>query len=197
MYRRLAPYIRIGEEFRLKPFARRAPDLTPVATQPAVRPPEGAGDELNGPTGEEVRRMRPDRENQPVLVDLNTADSATLISVSGIGPATVRSIMEYRARLGGFADVEQLAEVRGVTEQNYERILPQIFVDPAVIKKININFAPAKDLAQHPYIRAAALRKLLNQRQLKGGWRTPDELEKDDIFTTEELVKLSPYLVFN
>jgi DNA uptake protein ComE-like DNA-binding protein len=76
-------------------------------------------------------------------------------------------------------------------------MIEQIFVDPAVIQKIDINFAPAKALASHPYIRAEALRKLLKERQLKGGWRTVGELEKDDIFTTEELAKLSPYLVFN
>jgi competence ComEA-like helix-hairpin-helix protein len=119
-----------------------------------------------------------------------------LIAVRGIGQKTVMSIIEYREQLGGFADVEQLAEVRGVTEQNFEMMTRQIYVDPAVIQKIDINFAPAKFLARHPYISAVALRKLLKQRQLKGGWRTPEELAEDHIFTAEELTKLGPYLIF-
>ncbi len=105
--------------------------------------------------------------------------------------------MEYRARLGGFAAVEQLAEVRGITEQNYLRIVEQIYVDPKDIRKIDINFAPAKVLAEHPYLRAQTLRKLLKERQLKGGWRSITELETDHIFNEEELVRLGPYLVFN
>jgi DNA uptake protein ComE-like DNA-binding protein len=76
-------------------------------------------------------------------------------------------------------------------------MVQQIYVDPAVIQKIDINFAPAKSLAGHPYIGAAALRKLLKERQLKGGWRNAEELAKDDIFTVDELTRLGPYLVFN
>jgi DNA uptake protein ComE-like DNA-binding protein len=104
--------------------------------------------------------------------------------------------MEHRARLGGFVRAEQLAEVRGVTEQNYELILPQIFVDTLAIQKIDINFAPARILAVHPYIGAEALRKLLKQRQLKGGWRNTGELVEDKIFTPADAEKLHPYLLF-
>ncbi len=83
-----------------------------------------------------------------------------------------------------------------MTEQNYERIVTQIFVDTTLITKININFADAKELSGHPYVRPEALRKLLKQRQLKGGWRTAEELKQDNIFTTQELERLQPYLIF-
>jgi DNA uptake protein ComE-like DNA-binding protein len=206
MYRRLAPYIRIGEEFRLKPFARPNPD------RDGMRHPErnSRAESVAEPQKILRRPMRtpndevdPDVDTPPALIELNTADSAKLISVVGIGERTVVSIMELRAQLGGFASVTQLSEVRGITEQNYERILPQIFVDTTVIQKININFAPAKRLSQHPYVKGGphrkegeVLRKLLKTRQLKGGWRTPEELITDDIYTTEELEKLRPYLDF-
>ncbi len=203
MYLRLKPYIRIGEKYRLKGWAEtRKEDNVPSSR-------EADGDEVIRDTTAGLLRTHSPRNDDPepqlithnpsliTLVDLNTADSAALISVRGIGERTVVSIMEYRARLGGFVSVEQLAEVRGVTEQNYELMIEQIYIDPAVIQKIDINFAPAKSLAAHPYIRAEALRKLLKHRQLKGGWRTPEELSEDDIFTAEELAKLGPYLIFN
>lgn len=191
IYRRLEPYIAIGERFRLKPLdwaATRGEDVPA-----SLRGADGdvaIQDTISG-------LLRTSSPRNDVLVDLNTADSAALISVSGIGERTVSGIMEYRERLGGFVAVEQLAEVRGVTEQNYERMIEQIYVDPAAVQKININFAPAKSLAAHPYMKAAALRKLLKQRQLEGGWRSLEELKADDIFTGEELSKLGPYLVFN
>ncbi len=208
MYLRLKPYIRIGEQYRLKGWTesreeKKAGSVPSVTTPSASRPPlhgRGTADGNILTDGRDESSIPPRVSAQslrPALIDLNTADSATLISVVGIGERTVVSIMEYRARLGGFAAVEQLAEVRGVTEQNYERIIEQIYLDPAVIQKIDINFAPAKSLARHPYMRAEALRKLLKNRQLKGGWRTVEELEADDIFTVEELEKLGPYLIFN
>ena len=140
----------------------------------------------------------PERGAAPVdePVEINTADSATLRGVVGIGARTVVSIMNYRARLGGFVRLEQLAEVPGVTERNYEKILKQIYCDSCEIRKIDINFATPKELGRHPYIPPQTLRKLLKRRQLKGGWSTAEELIEDDIMTREEAARLVPYLRF-
>ena len=54
-----------------------------------------------------------------------------------IGEKTVVSIIGYRDRLGGFLRAEQLAEVPGVTERNYEKILKQIYCDSCEIRKID------------------------------------------------------------
>lgn len=140
----------------------------------------------------------PERKPAPIEqpIDLNTADSAALRSVVGIGGKTVTAIMRYRERLGGFLRAEQLAEVQGVTEGNYEKILKQIYVDSCEIRKIDINFASPKVLGRHPYIAPQTLRKLLKARQLKGGWSTAEELINDKIMTRREAEKLAPYLVF-
>ena len=138
------------------------------------------------------RKARPTEEP----IELNTADSAALRSVSGIGPKTVVSILNYRERLGGFLRAEQLAEVPGVTERNYEKILKQIYCDSCKIRKIDINFASPKVLGRHPYIAPQALRKLLKARQLKGGWSTAEELVEENIMTRKEAARLAPYLQF-
>ena len=140
----------------------------------------------------------PERKPHPIEepVELNTADSAALRSISGIGPKTVGAILTYRERLGGFLRAEQLAEVPGVTERNYEKILKQIYCDSCKIRKIDINFASPKVLGKHPYIAPQALRKLLKARQLKGGWSTAGELVEQNILTREEAARLAPYLQF-
>ncbi len=129
-------------------------------------------------------------------IELNRADSAALRRVVGIGGKTVMRIIEYRERLGGFHRAEQLSEVEGVTEGNFEKILRQIRVDSCEIKKIDINFATSKALAAHPYMEPRALRRLLKQRQLKGGWSTADELIEDHILTREQAARLAPYITF-
>ncbi len=140
----------------------------------------------------------PERKPLPIdePVELNSADSATLRSVIGIGEKTVTRILEYRERLGGFVRVEQLAEIPGVTESNYEKILKQIYCDSCKIRKIDINFAGPEILGKHPYIQASKLRKILKQRQLKGGWSTAEELIEQNILTREETARLAPYLEF-
>ncbi|MBP3426043.1 MAG: helix-hairpin-helix domain-containing protein [Rikenellaceae bacterium] len=129
-------------------------------------------------------------------VDINTADSATLCSVVGIGPASAAAIIEYRQRLGGYHSVEQLAEIPQVTERNFERILSQIWCDSCKIQKIDINFAPAKELMRHPYLAPKQVRKLLKERQLKGGWCTREDFNCNKILDQELKAKLAPYLIF-
>ena len=130
-------------------------------------------------------------------IELNTADSATLRSVVGIGEKTIGRILQYRERLGGFLRVEQLSEIPGITERNYEKILQQIYCDSCEIQKIDINFASPNELARHPYLAPRSLRRLLKQRQLKGGWNTAEELVQENILTCEEVARLAPYLRFS
>ncbi len=138
---------------------------------------------------------RPDPVERPV--ELNGADSAALVSVFGIGARSAAAILRYRERLGGFCRVEQLAEIPQVTERNYEMIVKQIVCDSCKIRKIDINFATPDALAGHPYIPPRVLRKLLRQRQLKGGWRDVEEMTVEGILTREEAARLAPYLRFD
>ena len=130
------------------------------------------------------------------LVELNSADTTALISVNGIGSKSAVEIVKYRDLLGGYHSVEQISELKCVTEQNYEKILQQIYCDSCEIRKIDINFAAPKVIARHPYVSAAALRKIIKQRQLKGGWSRIEEMVEDNILSEDEAKRLAPYLWF-
>ncbi len=130
------------------------------------------------------------------LVDLNKADSAELRGVYGIGEKSVEAILNFRCALGGFYSVEQLSELKVVTESNFEKIIQQILCDSCDISKIDVNFASAKTIKGHPYITDKALRRLLKIRELKGGWSTIKEMTDDKIFSNEEATRVRPYLLF-
>lgn len=52
-------------------------------------------------------------------VEINTADQAQLDSVTGIGPATSRAVLEERKKNGNFKDWADLEQrVRGIGERN-------------------------------------------------------------------------------
>ncbi|MGJ4071249.1 helix-hairpin-helix domain-containing protein [Corynebacterium macclintockiae] len=53
-------------------------------------------------------------------INLNTADSAQLETISGIGPATAEAIIAWRDSNGPFTSVEQLLEVRGIGPAKFE-----------------------------------------------------------------------------
>ena len=129
-------------------------------------------------------------------VEINTADSATLVAIDGIGARSASEIIKYRTLLGGYYSVEQIRELKVITESNFEKILPKIWCDSFVISKIDINFARSLELERHPYISARALRRIVKQRQLKGGWTRIEEMIDDDILSEEEAERLAPYLRF-
>ena len=56
------------------------------------------------------------------VIELNSADSLELLRLPGIGATFSRRIISYREFLGGFAHVNQLLEVYGISENTLENI---------------------------------------------------------------------------
>lgn len=138
---------------------------------------------------------RPKRASAQHL-ELNGADSLSLLMVRGIGPKTASAILSYRRRLGGYRDASQVIETGVVTERNWELMNEEIWADSCAIQKIDINFAPPNTIAEHPYITPRTMRRITRNRQLKGGWSTIEDMIEDNTLTSEEALKLAPYLHF-
>ncbi len=136
------------------------------------------------------------RDPHKGLIEINSADSATLRKVRGIGAKTVVAVMQYRELLGGFVRKEQIAELKCVTEENFLRICEQIYCDSCKISKIDINFAAANDFEHHPYMTRRAAKLITETRESKGGWRSIEEMMEDNIFTKEQARAIAPYLLF-
>ena len=147
-------------------------------------------------SGAVERKEEPSVPAEKSLVDINTADSAMLVAVDGIGAKSASEIIKYRKLLGGYHSVEQLTELKCITESNFEKILQQICCDSFVISKIDINFAGPKELERHPYVSAQALRRIIKHQKLKGGWSRIEEMTEDNILSEDEAERLAPYLRF-
>lgn len=61
----------------------------------------------------------------PGIVDINTADAASLESLPGIGPSLAAAIVEHRRRHGPFVTVDDLIDVSGIGPVKLEQIRPR------------------------------------------------------------------------
>lgn len=64
----------------------------------------------------------------PGPVNLNTATPEQLDTLPGIGPALAAAILRERERRGGFTDVGQLRDVRGIGEARFADLKPLVTV---------------------------------------------------------------------
>jgi DNA uptake protein ComE-like DNA-binding protein len=67
----------------------------------------------------------------PATIDLNTADSATLVRFKGIGPVTAGKIVAHRNRKGPFTDINQLKEVGSFSTATFDTLKRHLIIIPA------------------------------------------------------------------
>jgi len=62
------------------------------------------------------------------LININTADSAELQKLNGVGPVTAQKIIDYRTKSGGFRRIEDITNVSGIGAKTFERLKSRITV---------------------------------------------------------------------
>ena len=132
-------------------------------------------------------------KEQP-MVELNTADSAQLDALRGIGPVLARRIIAYREMLGGFYSVEQLREIRSLPSETYASLYGQFYIDTTKITKIDLNDFKYKQLSRHPYMSVTQLNSIMNYKKLMGKFESVSDLQKYKLIDTLTYDKISPYL---
>lgn len=183
---RLQPYVRIAPE-----YAERS---KPVYYERETVRQKSASDGSARGNGAEQKLNYPEKFDRLTKVDPNTADTALLQRIPGVGTWISRNIVEQRKRLGGFHAVEQLLEVKYFSPELLEWF--EVDTLTAKIEKISINTASFQRLNSHPYIAYEQARDLLRYIRLYGPIADIDALRRTGIFAENELMRLQPYLQF-
>jgi len=120
-----------------------------------------------------------EKEKEIQIIDLNRADTTGFKTLPGIGSSFAKRIVEYREKLGGFVETEQLLEVYGMDSTRYENIENYVMVDSIFnVNKLRINYDSFKVLNRHPYLEYEDVKKIVNFREQKGLITSWEQLEK-------------------
>lgn len=128
--------------------------------------------------------------------DLNTATAKQLQSVNGIGEYYSERIIRFRNSFpGGFIADVQLHDVYGLSPQVIEKITQQFTVKtPRKIKKIDLNTATINELVTVQHIDYDLAHKIIEQRTLRDGYKSMDELIKVKDFPVNKIDIIKLYL---
>lgn len=93
-----------------------------VDAAPTPGPASGTISETTAPDGTGAG------EAASAQIDLNTADSATLQTLPGVGPVTAESILTWRTEHGRFSTIDELLEVSGIGPRTLDKLRPRVIV---------------------------------------------------------------------
>lgn len=144
-----------------------------------------------------VNRMYPRKFTEITPVELNSADTALLKRIPGIGSGFAAMMVGLRYRLGGFHSVDQLREIEQVSDSLLLQWKPWFVVDRSLIRPLEVNKVSVTRLRNHPYInfyQAKAIAEIRRQYGRINDWEMLAMLEE---FTDVDIERLKPYLTFD
>lgn len=135
----------------------------------------------------------------PIILELNTIDSATLTKIPGIGAKSASMIIRYREQLGGFVSPYQIGEKlvwESAQEKMDEWCRMWMKADTALVRKLNVNEAEFREILRHPYVSFEQTKALVNYRDKHKRISGEEVLYMLEEFTEDDIARLKPYLSY-
>ena len=116
-------------------------------------------------------------KKQVAVIDVNKADIKDWESLPGIGATLAGRIIRYRNQSAGFARLEELENVFGLSDSTLLLIRPYLQLYENNIPKLSLNRASAYQLIQKAALPAELAREIVKKRQEEGNYSNWSALE--------------------
>ncbi|MES2240718.1 MAG: helix-hairpin-helix domain-containing protein [Bacteroidota bacterium] len=137
------------------------------------------------------------KKEKLVVKDINQATQEDLIKIYGIGEAISTRILKFKESLGGFVSMEQMKDVWGLSPEVVQSLSASFKVSTLPdFKKIDINNASIKELAQFPYFKYNLAREIVIYRSMNGDIKNAGDLRKIKGFPVDKENIIGLYLDF-
>ncbi|WP_445735850.1 ComEA family DNA-binding protein [Mariniflexile sp.] len=156
-------------------------------------------DWVNNPTQKATTSNYPFNNKSKTIAqkqDLNTATAQQLQKVNGVGDVLSDRIIKFRNKfVGGFIADVQLQDVYGLSPEVLERISEEFTVKtPKPVQQIHLNNASVDELVTVQHIDYNLARSIIEQRQLRDGFKSWDDLTKVKDFPLNKIDIIKLYL---
>ena len=190
-YRQLEPYIAIKPQIMAADVIKReknSPHPSSLSPHPSSLSPHPSS--LNPhPSAVGLRASRKLRYGE--TVDINSADTAMLKRIPGIGDYYAMRIVELRKRKQVFSSPEELLAIR-----NFPETALTYMTASQDFPAIYINCWSQKQLASHPLLNYTQARDIISLRRLSGPITSATDLAALPSFSPALIEKITPLLRF-
>lgn len=196
---RTALVLLVASAVRWGAAARAAPPVVPADSALAL---PGLLEESRRERDETARRREPLAEGE--RVDPNRASDVELDRVPGVGAATALAIVTAREAKGPFRQPEELLDVTGIGPATLQKMLPHLdftrasSVSPRAAtgqsSTVSLNGATAQELDGLPGVGPALAKRILDEREKRGGFGELEDLLAVRGIGTATLERLRPLL---
>ena len=190
-YRQLEPYIAIKPQIMAADVIKREKNNPPpssLSPHPSSLSPHPSS--LNPqPSAVGLRASRKLRYGE--TVDINSADTAMLKRIPGIGDYYAMRIVELRKRKQVFSSPEELLAIR-----NFPETALTYMTASQDFPAIYINCWSQKKLASHPLLNYTQARDIISLRRLSGPITSATDLAALPSFSPALIEKITPLLRF-
>ena len=183
-YRQLEPYIAIKPQIMAADVIKReknSPHPSSLSPHPSSLNPQ--------PSAVGLRASRKLRYGE--TVDINSADTAMLKRIPGIGDYYAMRIVELRKRKQVFSSPEELLAIR-----NFPETALTYMTASQDFPAIYINCWSQKQLASHPLLNYTQARDIISLRRLSGPITSATDLAALPSFSPALIEKITPLLRF-
>ena len=190
-YRQLEPYIAIKPQIMAANVIKReknSPHPSSLSPHPSSLNPQPSAVGLRA-SAVGLRASRKLRYGE--TVDINSADTAMLKRIPGIGDYYAMRIVELRKRKQVFSSPEELLAIR-----NFPETALTYMTASQDFPAIYINCWSQKQLASHPLLNYTQARDIISLRRLSGPITSATDLAALPSFSPALIEKITPLLRF-
>lgn len=126
-------------------------------------------------------------------IEINSATIQQWASLPGIGNGWATRIIRFKEKLGGFAQIAQVAETYGLPDSVFQKITPFLQLNTGSLTYIHLNQASYDQLNQHPYIDSKQASWIIAYRKQHGTFKSAEELLQIPTLKSDWFEKIKPY----
>jgi competence ComEA-like helix-hairpin-helix protein len=187
-------YISHGGKFRQPDDLKKIWGLSAAKLDQLLPYVKIATEEKSTPSFTRYDENKAQQKSAQKAIDINLADSAQWETLPGFGAKLSARMVQFRQKLGGFHQIDQVAELYGLKDSVYQAVKGRLILTKIPLRQININLEQAVEMKNHPYLGYRLANAIVAYRESHGLFLSIEDIKKIQLIDEKLFNKISPYL---